>query len=65
MKVEVTITDDAVNIRQYVFRRRFILIPYIQWFDSVHNKAKALTYMSKESFKYYYRWCEYVRKTYA
>ena len=46
-------------------RRRFIPITYIQWFDSVHNKTKAFSYMGKESLKYYYRWCEYVSKTYA
>ena len=50
---------------QTAVRRRFIPITYIQWFDSVHNKTKAFSYMSKESLKYYYRWCEYVSKTYA
>jgi len=46
-------------------RRRFLPIPYVPWFNSIHNKTKAFSYMSKESFKYYYRWCEYVSKTYA
>lgn len=46
-------------------RRRFIPIPYIQWFNSVNNKTRAFSYMSKESFKYYYRWCEHVSKTYS
>jgi hypothetical protein len=50
---------------QTAVRRRFIPIPYVQWFDSVHNKTKAFSYMSKESFKYYYKWCERVSKTYA
>ena len=45
--------------------RRFIPVPYTQWYDSVHNKTRAFSYMSKESFKYYYKWCEYVSKTYA
>ena len=53
------------NKQRSAARRRFIPIPYIQWFDSVHNKTKAFSYMSKESFKYYYKWCEYVSKTYA
>lgn len=60
-------SNEATNTAscQTAFRRRVIPIPYIQWFDSVHNKTKVFAYMSKESFKYYYRWCEYVSKTYA
>lgn len=49
-------------LRQTNVKRRFIPIPYPQWFDSVNNKIKAVTYMSKESLKYYYMWCDYVSK---
>ena len=54
-------SNEAKNLAscQIAVRRRFIPIPYIQWFNSVNNKTKAFAYMSKESFKYYYRWCEY------
>lgn len=60
-------SNEATNpaFCQTAVRRRFIPIPYSQWFNSVHNKTKAFSYMSKESLNYYYRWCEYVSKTYA
>lgn len=65
MIIEQMLKNAPNPLLHIAVRRRFIPIPYIQWFDSAHNKTKAFAYMSKESFKYYYKWCEYVNKNYA
>ncbi len=35
----------------------YVPLSYSAWFDSEHNKARALYYLSNDSFRVYKSWC--------